>query len=325
MAQFAELSIPLSLPNFLAMFHRLRVTTLILLAAVSVPVVVRSQGHVNAVYQREVEKFRAAEIKDLKSNWLVLAGLFWPKPGSNSFGTAADNPIVLPAGTAPAKAGVFELNGDEVTLRMEPGVAATIDNQPVTTAKLQPDTSGKATVVALGRLRMHVIKRGQRVGIRLKDLQNPALRNFTALQFYPIDPAYRITATWVPSDGKRKVDVPNVLGDLTPTIVPGEARFTLNGERLKLTALSGDPAKGLFFVFSDATGKTDTYPAGRFLETDAVEDGTVVLDFNKAYNPPCAFTPYATCPLAPKENRLGIAIPAGEKFERSEERRVGKE
>ncbi len=297
--------------------QRLRITILVLLAALSVPVVARSQGHVDAVYQREVEKFRAEEIKDLKSNWLVLAGLFWLKPGANSFGTAPSNAIVLPAGTAPAKAGVFELNGDEVTLKMEPGVAAIIDNQPVLTAKLQPDTSGKPTVVALGRLRMHVIKRGERVGIRLKDLQNPALRNFTSLRFYPIDTAYRITATWAPSDGKRTVDVPNVLGDVTPTTIPGEARFTVNGQQLKLTALGGDAAKGLFFVFSDTTSKTDTYPAGRFLEADAVQDGKVILDFNKAYNPPCAFTPYATCPIAPKENRLAVAIPAGEKFDHS--------
>ena len=295
--------------------HRLRITILVLLAAISAPLTTRAQ--VDAVYQREVEKFRAEEIKDLKSNWLVLAGLFWLKPGANSFGTAASNVIVLPAGTAPAKAGVFELNGDEVTLKMEPGAAAIIDNQPVITAKLTADVSGKATVVALGRLRMHVIKRGERVGIRLKDLQNPALRNFTSLQFYPIDTTYRITATWVPSDGKRTVDVPNVLGDVSAETVPGEARFTVNGQQLKLTALGGDAAKGLFFVFSDATSKTDTYPAGRFLEADAVQDGKVVLDFNKAYNPPCAVTPYATCPIAPKENRLAVAIPAGEKFDHS--------
>lgn len=300
--------------------QRLRITILVVLAALNVPIVAHSQGtggHVDAVYQREIEKFRAEEIKDLKSNWLVLAGLFWLKPGANAFGTASSNPIVLPAGTAPAKAGVFELNGDEVTLKMEPGAAAIIDNQPVMTAKLQPDTSGKPTVVALGRLRMHVIKRGERTGIRLKDLQNPALRNFTSLHFYPIDTAYRITATWVPSDGKRTVDVPNVLGDVTAETVPGEARFTVNGQQLKLTALGGDAAKGLFFVFSDTTSKSETYPAGRFLEADAVKDGTVVLDFNKAYNPPCAFTPYATCPIAPKENRLAVAIPAGEKFDHS--------
>ncbi|HYN14282.1 MAG TPA: DUF1684 domain-containing protein [Terriglobales bacterium] len=297
--------------------QRTRITILVLLAVLSVPIVARSQSHVDAVYQREVEKFRAEEIKDLKSNWLVLAGLFWLKPGANAFGTASSNPIVLPAGTAPAKAGVFELTGDEVTLKMEPGAAAIIDNQPVMTAKLQPDVSGKPTVIALGRLRMHVIKRGERIGIRLKDLQNPALRNFTSLHFYPIDTAYRITATWVPSDGKQTVEVPNVLGDVTAETVPGEVRFTINGQKLTLTALGGDAAKGLFFVFSDTTSKTDTYPAGRFLEADAVQDGKVVLDFNKAYNPPCAVTPYATCPIAPKENRLAVAIPAGEKFDHS--------
>jgi len=298
--------------------QRARIAILVLLVAISVPLIAFSQGtagHVDAVYQREIEKFRAEEIKDLKSNWLVLAGLFWLKPGANSFGTASSNAILLPAGTAPAKAGVFELKGDEVTLKMEPGVAATIDNQPVTTAKLQPDTAGKPTVVALGRLRMNVIRRGERVGIRLKDLQNPALRNFTSLHFYPIDTAYRISATWVPADGKRTVDVPNVLGDVMHETVPGQVQFTLNGKPLKLTALGGDAAKELFFVFSDTTSKTDTYPAGRFLEADAVQDGKVVLDFNKAYNPPCAVTPYATCPIAPKENRLAVAIPAGEKFD----------
>jgi uncharacterized protein (DUF1684 family) len=295
--------------------QRLRIAILALLATILVPLV--AQGQVDAAYQREVEKFRAEEIKDLKSNWLVLAGLFWLKPGANAFGTASSNPIVLPAGTAPAKAGVFELTGDEVTLKMEPGAAAIIDSQPVMTATLQPDTSGKPTVVALGRLRMHVIKRGDRTGIRVKDLQNPALRNFTSLRFYPIDTAYRVTATWVPSDGKRTVDVPNVLGDVTPTTIPGEVRFTVNRQQLKLTALGGDAATGLFFVFSDTTSKTETYPAGRFLEADAVKDGTVVLDFNKAYNPPCAVTPYATCPIAPKENRLAVAIPAGEKFDHS--------
>ena len=302
------------------MRFRTRIAILLFLAALTVPLIARPQdtsSHLDPAYQRDIEKFRAEEIKDLKSNWLLLAGLFWLKPGANSFGTAPSNAIVLPAGTAPATAGEFELKGDEVILKMQPGVAAAIDNQPVTTAKLQPDISGKPTVFALGHLRMHVIKRGQRVGIRLKDLQNPALSNFTSLQFFPIDSGYRITAKWISSDGKRSIAVPNVLGDVSSETVPGEAQFTLNGQKLTLTALGGEPAKGLFFVFSDNTSKTDTYPAGRFLESDAVQDGNVILDFNKAYNPPCAVTPYATCPLAPKENRLAVAIPAGEKFDHS--------
>ena len=124
-----------------------------------------------------------------------------------------------------------------------------------------------------------------------------------------------MTATWLPSDGKQTVDVPNVLGDVSPTPIAGTAVFKINGQELRLTDLGGDAAKGLFFVFSDPTSKTDTYPGGRFLKTGPVTNGTVVLDFNRAYNPPCAVTPYATCPLAPKENRLSVAIPAGEEYD----------
>jgi len=164
---------------------------------------------------------------------------------------------------------------------------------------------------------MHVIKRGQRTGIRVKDLNSAAARNYRGPIFFDLNPAYKVTATWVPSHGKRTVDVPNVLGDTTPTPVAGEVRFKLNGQDVQLTDLGGDPSKGLFVVFNDLTSKTDTYPGGRFLETDPVTNGTVVLDFNHAHNPPCAVTPYATCPLAPKENRLAIAIPAGEKYDRT--------
>ncbi len=268
-------------------------------------------------YRASFDKWKAELIDDLKQNWLPLAGLFWLKPGANTFGADKENAIVLPAGSAPARAGTFELQGDTVTVKLAPGVKATIDNKPVTTSVMQPDTSGKRTVLALGQLRMHVIKRGERTGIRLKDVNSPAVRHFRGLTFFPLDLQYRLNATWAPSDGKKTVNVPNVLGDVTPTPIPGEVRFKINGQEVRLTALGGDAQKGLFFVFTDATSKTDTYPAGRFLETDPVQGNTVVLDFNKAYNPPCAVTPYATCPIAPKENRLSVAIPAGEKFDRS--------
>jgi uncharacterized protein (DUF1684 family) len=150
----------------------------------------------------------------------------------------------------------------------------------------------------------------------VKDLNSAAVRNYAGPVFFPLDMTYRVTATFVASDGKKSVDVPNVLGDVTPTPISGEVHFQLNGQELTLTALGGDPAKGLSFVISDLTSKTDTYPGGRFLDTDPVADGKVALDFNRAYSPPCAVTPYATCPLAPKENRLQVAIPAGEKYPR---------
>jgi uncharacterized protein (DUF1684 family) len=269
----------------------------------------------DTAYIQSFDKWKAELVDDLKTNWLSLAGLFWLKPGENSFGSDAGNAIVFPKG--PAHAGVFELQGTDVTVRFGPDAHATIDGKPVTTAKLQPDTSGSPTIVELGSLRIKVIVRGQRIGIRLKDLDSEQAKNYHGPIFFPIDLSYRVTATWVPSDGKKTVDVPNVLGDTTPTPVAGTVVFKINGQEVRLTDLGGNPSKGLSFVFNDLTSKTDTYPGGRFLETDPIVNGTVVIDFNRAYNPPCAVTPYATCPLAPKENRLAVAIPAGEKYDRT--------
>jgi uncharacterized protein len=269
----------------------------------------------DAVYVQSFDKWKAEQVDDLKQNWLSLAGLFWLKPGENAFGTDAGNAILFPKG--PARAGVFELQGTDVTVKFSPEAQATIGGKPVTTAKLQPDTSGNPTVAELGSLRMKVIVRGQRIGIRVKDVDSDAAKNYRGPIFFPLDLSYRVTATWVASDGKRTMDVPNVLGDITPTPVAGTVVLKINGQEIRLTDMGGDPSKGLFFVFNDLTSKTDTYPGGRFLETAPVANGTVVIDFNRAYNPPCAVTPYATCPLAPKENRLAVAIPAGEKYDRT--------
>jgi len=269
----------------------------------------------DAAYLQSYDKWKAELVDDLKKNWLSLAGLFWLKPGDNSFGTDVGNAIVFPKG--PAHAGVFGLQGTDVAVKFLPEAHATIDGKPVTTTMLKPDTSGDPTVVELGSLRMKAIVRGQRIGIRLKDLDSEEAKNYRGPVFFPLDFSYRVTATWVPSDRKRTVDVPNVLGDTTSTPVAGTVVFKIKGQEVQLTDLGGDPSKGLSFVFNDLTSKTDTYPGGRFLETDPVVNGTVVIDFNRAYNPPCAVTPYATCPLAPKENRLAVAIPAGEKYDRT--------
>jgi uncharacterized protein len=275
------------------------------------PVAVRPS--IDPAYQQSFEKWKAELVDDLKQEWLPLAGLFWLKPGENSFGTDAKNSIVFPKG--PAHAGSFVLQGKTVTVQFASNVNATIAGKPATTAELQPDNPGDPTVVELGKLRLHVIVRGERVGIRLKDLDSDAARQYHGPQFFPLDLSYRVTAAWLPSDGRQTVDVPNVLGDVSPTPIAGTAVFKINGQELRLTDLGGDAAKGLFFVFSDPTSKTETYPGGRFLKTEPVTNGTVVLDFNRAYNPPCAVTPYATCPLAPKENRLSVAIQAGEEYD----------
>ena len=272
-----------------------------------------SRPSIDPAYQQSFDKWKAELVEDLKQEWLPLAGLFWLKPGENSFGSDAKNAIVFPKG--PAHAGTFVLRGKTVTAHFAPGAKVTIAGKPATTAELQPDTADDPTIVELGNLRLHVIVRGERVGIRLKDLDSDAARQFQAPQFFPLDLSYRVTAAWLPSDGKQTVDVPNVLGDVSPTPIAGAAVFKINGQELRLTDLGGDAAKGLFFVFSDSTSKTNTYPGGRFLKTDPVTNGTVVVDFNRAYNPPCAVTPYATCPLAPKENKLSVAIQAGEEYD----------
>ena len=269
----------------------------------------------DAAYIHSFEKWKAAETDDLKTNWLPLVGLFWLKPGINAFGSDPSNAIVFPKG--PGHAGEFDLDGKDVTLKLLPETQASTDNKRVTSAKLEPDSSRHQTEVELGTLRFHVIVRGERVGIRVKDSDSEYARKFKGMQFFPLNMDYRVTAKWLRGDGKKTVQVPNVLGDVMAELSPGTAVFTLHGQEFKLTALGGDPAKGLFIVFSDASAKTDTYPGGRFLDTGPVSNGTVVLDFNRAYNPPCAVTPYATCPLAPKENRLAVAIRAGEKFDKS--------
>jgi uncharacterized protein len=274
-----------------------------------------SRSAPDAAYQQSYEKWKSEIVDDLKQNWLPLAGLYWLKSGANTFGSAADNAIVFPKG--PAHAGEFDLDGKEVSIKPSADAHVMVAGKPLAATKVETDASERRTVMEMGSLRFHAIVRGERVGIRLKDLESPAIGNFKGLIFFPLDLNYRVTGTWVPSDGKKTVDVPNVLGDITPVPVAGTVVFKINGEEQRLTALGGDPSKGLSFVFNDLTAKTDTYPGGRFLETGAVTNGAVVIDFNRAYNPPCAVTPYATCPLAPKENRLTVAIPAGEKFDKA--------
>jgi uncharacterized protein len=268
----------------------------------------------DSAYLQSFEKWKAELIDGRKQHWLPLAGLFWLKPGENTFGTANDNAIVLPSGAE--HAGVFVRQDKTVTVKLRSGVEAKIGGKIASESKLDADVTNHPTMIELGALRMFVIERGERIGIRVRDLNSPAIRNYAGPVFFPLDMNYKVTASFVPSDAKKTVDVPNVLGDVTPSPVVGEVHFKLNGQDLTLTSFEGDTKEGLSFVISDLTSKTETYPGGRFLDTDPVVDGKVVLDFNRAYSPPCSVTPYATCPLAPKENHLPAALPVGEKYDR---------
>jgi uncharacterized protein (DUF1684 family) len=249
-------------------------------------------------YQADIAAWRRAREAALRADggWLTVAGLFWLHEGANRFGSDPSGEIALPDG--PPRAGTFELHHGKVTA--ETGGAA---------REMRPDS---ADAVKVGRLSLFVIKRGDRYGIRLKDPESQYRRNFHGLDYFPVNEKYRIAAKFVSEP--RKIPILNVLGQTEQQDCPGYAIFRLDGRELKLYPVLEEPnAKSLFFIFRDQTSGKETYGAGRFLDTDLPRDGRVVLDFNKAYNPPCSFTPYATCPLPPPENRLPVRIEAGEK------------
>jgi len=266
-------------------------------------------------YQQQFRKWQVALEQERREQWLTLAGLFWLKTGENPFGSAPNNAIVFPNKSA-AHAGVLMLAGKIVTVRFAPDVRAMVDGKPVPSARLEADITGHPTMVGIGDLKFEVIQRGDRVGIRLWDGERAEAREYGGATFFPLSSRYRTTASWVAYDKPRMIQVPNVLGDSNEMPAPGEIEAQIAGQAIRLVAVSGDPAKGFFLVFSDPTRKSETYPAGRFLETGPVKEGKVVLDFNYAYNPPCALTPYATCPLPPQQNQLTVPILAGEKYDR---------
>jgi uncharacterized protein len=267
-------------------------------------------------YVAEVEQWRAKREERLKADggWLTVSGLFWLKDGANTFGSAPGNTIVLPA-AAPPRAGVIDFSGGKASVRVEPGVRILSGDKPVTAMDLRADTaSGGPDVLVLGPLSLQVIERGGRYGIRLKDNQSARRRDFAGLAWYPVSEAYRVTARFVPNASPKTIPIANVLGQEDQQPSPGSVIFAMNGREVRLDPILEEPeAKELFFIFKDATAGKDTYPAGRFLYAEMPKDGQVVLDFNKAYSPPCAFTSFATCPLPPRQNRLDVRIEAGEK------------
>lgn len=263
-------------------------------------------------YKSEIAQWQEQREAALKSDdgWLTVAGLFWLKEGRNTVGAAPGSDIVLPQGSAPDEVGVFDFRNGNTTFQVAPGVKVTVNGKPTASAALKPDTSGQPDVVGIRDLTMYVIQRGTRYGIRLKDKNSELRKKFTGLKFFTVDERYRVKARFVPYNPPKMISVPNILGDTTEEASPGYVEFTLDGHDFRLDPVGeGDM---LFFIFKDLTSGKETYPPGRFLYSELPKNGEVILDFNKAVNPPCAFTPYATCPLPPKQNYLPVRIKAGE-------------
>ena len=269
----------------------------------------------DVAYIASINAWHNQRITNLKkeNGWLNLAGLYWLKQGENKFGTDLDNDVVFPKGTAPGVIGTFILTDSIVTVKINPGIRVTSSNKPVTEMKLENDLSDNPTVLSLGYLRWFVIKRSNDMyGIRLRNLNASLVRKFKNIDTYPINEDWKITAGYKPYKPFKIISIPSIIGSVEQDTVRGFLEFNYKGNAYRLDPLEEDDQ--YFIIFADETNSVETYGAGRFLYTGKPDSsGKVIIDFNKAYNPPCAFTKFATCPLPPKQNYLHLRITAGEK------------
>jgi len=246
------------------------------------------------------------------TSWLNIAGLFWLKEGGNSFGTSEENSIKLSKGSAPPFAGSFLLNNGTVSVTSEQGIELRVNGIDSNGTVLKGDEFKRPDVVELNDLRMWVIQRFDRYAIRLRDLNHMPYLSYRSLDFYPPKEKYKLEAEFFPFQEPKNVEVGTVIGENTEMSSLGYVTFKIDGKAYRLDAFSGEP-KTLFIIFGDETNGKETYEASRFLDAEIPDSGKVVLNFNRAHNPPCAYTPYATCPLPPPQNQLKIRILAGEK------------
>lgn len=266
-------------------------------------------------YVKSIEDWRAARVARLHApdGWLALIGRHQLSPGANSVGTAEDNSIRLAAG--PPYLGTVTLGPDQrIKLLPAPASRLEVDGVPVQDEAELTFKGDKPTRVTFGTANFYVMQRGENLYLRVRDTQSPNLAHFTRIDYFPVDPAWRIEARWEPFDPMKQVNITNMIGITEPAPVPGKAVFTWEGKTVELLPID-EGGDNLFFVLTDLTAGTETYEASRFLYAPKPKPGerTVILDFNRMQNPPCAFTAFATCPLPPKENRMPFRVTAGEK------------
>lgn len=260
-------------------------------------------------YRRDLETRLTSD-----TGWLTIAGLAFLTDPETTVGSDRSNDVVLP-GATPPHLGTFVLdNAGHVSVRLAPKVEVTLlDGKPFTGGPIKSDGQGPPDRLVLGDVQLWVHESGDRRAIRIRDKNSRLRQSFTGMKWYPIDPAYRVDATYAAFDKPKAFAIPNLLGDIDRMTAPGQVTFMLHGTEYHLTPFVDEGE--LWFVFRDATSGDTTYPAARFLYTPLPKDGKVVVDFNRAENPPCAFNPYATCPLPPPENRLQVRIEAGGQYQ----------
>ncbi len=284
-------------------------TAVLLFACNAAPPVITDETS----YLEEMESWQQQRLERLKSKngWLSLAGLFWLEEGENSFGSNPENDIVFPE-KADTFSGILTLERGSVTLSVSEGVKITLQDTLITKIKLADDQSPNTTRLQQGDLAWYIVKRGERYGIRLRDHKHPRIDKLDHIPSYPIQTSYVVEATLEPFDSPKTMTVATPLDGYTESYeCPGILNFRINGEKLTLHPFTS--GSGYFLVIADETTGMETYGAGRFMYATPDSTGRIILDFNKAYNPPCAFSPFATCPMPPRENFLPVAIEAGEK------------
>ena len=274
-------------------------------------------------YVDSVDTWRARRLARLKSDsgWLTISGLYWLERGKNVLGSDPSSTVLFPKDASPAKAGVIQLQfhpatrAAEMVLTVVPEVRVERDSAAIHQEPIVLDKDGSSAVYSMGRLKFWVIQRGQRYAIRVRDPESSIRKQFAGVDTWPVNPAMCVEGQLKPNATSTYVLVPNIVGYVDSMLAPGVVTFPVGDSTFSLIPVLEDPADSttLFFIFQDATSGGETYGGGRFLYADLEPSGRVVLDFNKAYNPPCAFNPNTTCPLPPEGNVLPIAIKAGEK------------
>lgn len=265
-------------------------------------------------HRNEINTWHSKRLEEVKApnGWLNLIGLYWLEPGVNTFGTGVDNDIVFLNTTLPAKAGQFLLKDDTVTLIAEKGVLIKSAADTIRNAIVFHASTKLNKVLEYGTIRWNIIKRDEKIGVRVRDLASKAVTDFKGVERFPVDINWRLPARFEKGDSLRTIEVTNIIGQTVAQPSPGTIIFTVNDVEYRLDVMEGSDE--FFIVFADATTGRETYGGGRFIYVKKPDaDGNTVIDFNKAYNPPCVFSPYATCPLPPPQNHLKLKVVAGEK------------
>jgi len=266
-------------------------------------------------YFEEIKQWDQRRAERLKADdgWLNLVGRTWLKPGENKFGSAKDNDVVIESDKVPDFMGVFIFQDSTVTMKVNDGVVVLFNDSPVKEMIMIGDTKKEMTVFQYKSIKWNLIVRNELYGIRFRDLESELVKNFNGIERFPVNEDWKISAEFEAYDPPRKISVPNVLGQIDEEPSPGAIVFTRDGQTYRIEAV--DAGDRLWFIFADGTSGEETYGGGRFLYTDKADStGKVIVDFNKAYNPPCVLTKFATCPLPPKENYIKLRITAGEKM-----------